>query len=45
MTEIKRTGYSWRELEKKAQERRLLSVWKTVVSDLVRLVDLSYNDI
>ena len=28
---LKRTGYSWRELEKKAQDRRL---WKTVVNDL-----------
>ena len=31
LTDIKRTGYSWRELEKKAQDRRL---WKTVVNDL-----------
>ena len=31
MTDIKRTGYSWRELEKKAQDRRL---GKTVVNDL-----------
>ena len=31
MTDIKRTGYSWRELEKKTQDRRH---WKTVVNDL-----------
>jgi len=31
LTEIKRTCYSWRELEKKAQDRRLC---KTVVNDL-----------
>jgi len=31
MTDMKRTGYSWRELEKKAQDR---SLWKTVVNDL-----------
>jgi len=31
LTNIKTTGYSWRELEKKAQDRRL---WKTVVNDL-----------
>ena len=31
LTDIKRIGYSWRELEKKAQDRRL---WKTVVNDL-----------
>ena len=31
LTDIKRTGYSWRELEKKAWNRRL---WKTVVNDL-----------
>ena len=31
LTEIKRTGYNWRELEKKAQDRKL---WKTVVNDL-----------
>ena len=30
-TDIKRTGYSWRELGKKAQDRRL---WKTVVNGL-----------
>ena len=32
LTDIKRTGYSWRELEKKAQDRRL---WKTVTNDLI----------
>ena len=32
LTDINRTGYSWRELEKKAQDRRL---WKTVVNDLM----------
>jgi len=31
LTDIKRTDYSWRELEKKAQDRRL---WKTVINDL-----------
>jgi len=31
LTDIKSTGYSWRELEKKAQDRRL---WKTVAKDL-----------
>ena len=30
-TDIKRTGYSWREFEKKAQDRKL---WKTVANDL-----------
>ena len=34
LTDIKRTGYSWRELEKKAQDRRL---WKTVVNDLCHM--------
>jgi len=27
MTDIKRTGYSWRELEKKAQDKRLWPSW------------------
>jgi len=31
LIDIKRTGYSWRELENKAQNRRL---WKTVVKDV-----------
>jgi len=31
MTDIKRTCYSWMELEKKAQDWRL---WKIVVNDL-----------
>ena len=31
LKDIKRTGYSWRELEKKTQNSRL---WKTVVIDL-----------
>ena len=31
MKDIKRKGYNWRELEKKAQDRRL---WKSFVNDL-----------
>jgi len=45
MTDIKRTGYSWRELEKKAQDRKLLSrTYVTGGAKSCRLVTSSYSE-